>query len=125
LRRVGRVLKLLCGPVFAIAGALHLMRPRMYEAIMPDYLPAHRPLVYASGLAEAAGGLALAVGGPRVRRWSMWWLLATLAAIFPANVHMAQHPERYPTIPGGRRALYARLPVQAVFAAWVVAAARR
>jgi uncharacterized membrane protein len=38
---------------------------------------------------------------------------------------MARHAERYPRIPGGRPALYARLPFQAVFAAWVLAAGRR
>jgi uncharacterized membrane protein len=49
--------------------------------------------------------------------------MATLAAVFPANVHMALHPERYPRIPGGRPALIARLPIQAVFIAWARAAA--
>ena len=50
------------------AGALHFLRPRWYEAIMPDYLPAHRELVYASGAAETAGGAGLMV--PAVRRAS-------------------------------------------------------
>jgi len=44
--------------------------------------------------------------------------------VFPANVWMAQHPERY-RVPGGRAALIARLPLQAVFIAWVRSAARR
>ena len=35
---------------------MHFIRPREYEAIMPDYLPAHRKLVAASGVAEIAGG---------------------------------------------------------------------
>jgi uncharacterized membrane protein len=93
----------------------------MYEAIMPDYLPAHRPLVYASGAAEALGGAGLL--HPATRRIAGWWLVATLVAIFPANVGMAQHPERY-RIPGGRTALLARLPLQAVLVAWVRAAAQ-
>ena len=113
---------LAAGPFFVLAGLLHFVRPRMYEAIMPPYLPAHRELVYASGVAEAAGGLALLV--PRTRRLGGWWLLATLAAILPANVHMALNPADYPSIPGGRAALIARLPVQLVFAAWVGAAMR-
>src|SRR3954447_19653441 len=46
----------LLGVTFLAAGALHFLRPRMYEAIMPRYLPAHRELVYASGVAEIAGG---------------------------------------------------------------------
>jgi uncharacterized membrane protein len=111
----------LCGPFFLAAGVLHFARPRMYEAIMPDYLPAHRTLVYASGAAEALGGAGLV--HPATRRLAGWWLIATLVAIFPANVWMAQHPERY-GLPGGRAALLARLPLQAVLVAWVRAAAQ-
>ena len=88
---------------------------------LPDYLPAHRALVYASGAAEMAGGAGLMV--PRTRRPAGWWLITTLIAIFPANVWMAQHPERY-HVPGGRAALIARLPLQAVFVALVRAAMR-
>jgi uncharacterized membrane protein len=121
-RRRRRRLAALCGPVFVVAGALHFVRPRTYAAIVPDYLPAHRELVYASGVAEALGGAGLM--HPRTRRAAGWWLVATLLAIFPANVWMAQHPERY-RVPGGRAALLARLPLQAAFVAWVRAAARR
>ena len=80
--------------------------PKAYVAIMPDYLPAHRELVYASGAAELAS--ALATLHPRTRRAGGVLGIATLIAIFPANVHMAQHPERYRKIP--LWALYARLP---------------
>ena len=44
------------GVTFLATGVLHFLRPRIYEAIMPGYLPAHRELVYASGVAEIAGG---------------------------------------------------------------------
>jgi uncharacterized membrane protein len=94
--------------------------PKAYVAIMPDYLPAHKELVAASGVAEIAGGAALM--HPRTRRLGAWWLIATLIAVFPANLHMALRPERYKRIPRG--ALYARLPVQLLFAAWVRSAAR-
>jgi uncharacterized membrane protein len=43
----------LLGATFLAAGALHILTPRVYEAIMPRYLPAHRELVYAGGVAEA------------------------------------------------------------------------
>ena len=113
----------LAGPFFVFAGTMHFVIPRTYESIMPDYLPAHRELVIASGVAEIAGGAGLMASSQTIRRWAGWWLLATLAAVFPANLHMALHPDRYSHIPAA--ALYGRLPVQAVFAAWVVAAARR
>ena len=100
---------------FGIAGALHFLRPRWYEAIMPRSLPARRELVYASGVAELAG--AAGVLHPRTRRAAGWWLIATLVAIFPANVQMAFNPERYEKIPPA--ALWARLPLQGVFVWWV------
>ena len=115
-------MKALVGPVFIVAGILHFIRPQMYEAIMPPYLPLHRELVYASGVAEALGGLAIM--HPRTRRFGMWWLIATLVAVFPANVHMALNPDDYRGVPGGRWGLYARLPLQLAFIAWVRAAGR-
>ncbi|HEY3729412.1 MAG TPA: hypothetical protein VGL51_19705 [Solirubrobacteraceae bacterium] len=45
--------------------------------------------------------------------------------MFPANLHMALHPEQFPKVPGGAKALWARLPFQGVFVAWVLAAGRR
>ncbi|MGA3360463.1 MAG: hypothetical protein ABSD82_00345 [Solirubrobacteraceae bacterium] len=110
------------GPFFVVAGALHFVIPDSYAAMMPRYLPVQRELVYASGVAEIAGGAALMHSGTRA--WAGWWLIATLLAVFPANLNMALHPERYAAhVPGGRSALIARLPLQAVLIAWVHAAA--
>lgn len=112
----------LFGPFFVLAGVLHFVIPRAYAAIVPEWLPAdRRAVVYASGVAEIAGGLALM--HPRTRRAGSRWSVLTLLAVFPANVHMALHPERF-RVPGGRRALYARLPLQALFVAWARAAGR-
>jgi uncharacterized membrane protein len=118
-----RILARAAGPVFIAAGLLHFAKPKVYEAIMPDYLPAHRELVYASGVAEGLGGALLLTGDPKLRRAGAWWLVATLAAVFPANLHMALNPDRYPQIP--RPALWARLPLQLGMIRWVLAAGRR
>jgi uncharacterized membrane protein len=115
-------LRSLCGPTFVITGLNHFVNPRTYERIMPRYLPAHRELVYASGVAEAAGGLGLMI--PRSRRSAAYLLVATLVAIFPANLEMALHPERFSKVPGGRPAFIARLPLQGVLIAWVLRAAK-
>jgi len=106
--------------IFMTTGALHFLRPRFFEAIVPDYLPAHRELVYASGVAEFAGGLGLLFAP--TRRSAGWWLIATMVAVFPANVWMVQHPERYKDIP--EAALWARLPLQLGFIAAIRAAMR-
>ena len=103
------------GAFFIGAGSMHFVRPRWYAAIMPRSLPAHRELVAASGLAEIAGGAAVLSG--RTARAGGWWLIATLVAVFPANVSMALRPSDFPRIPPA--ALWARPPLQGVFLAWV------
>jgi uncharacterized membrane protein len=111
----------LFGPFFVLAGIMHFVKTRWYERTMPPYVPAHRELVYISGVAEIAGGLATM--HPRTRRAGSLWSIATLVAVFPANVHMAVEAERFEkTTPGGRTALYVRLPVQGLFIAWAWAA---
>ena len=109
------------GPFFVFAGIMHFAIPRTYEAIVPRRLPARRALVYASGVAEIAGGVG--VMHPRTRRAASWWSVATLVAVFPANVNMALSPERF-EVPGGAIALWLRLPVQALFVRWALAARR-
>ncbi len=105
-----------------VAGVNHFVNPKFYEAIMPDYLPAHRELVQWSGVAEVIGGLA--VLSRRTRNpFARWWILGVLAAVYPANVHMALNPERYKQVP--QPALWARLPLQFVAAWWAWKATRR
>jgi uncharacterized membrane protein len=103
------------GAAFVGTGTLHFTHTRAYEAIMPPYVPRHRESVLVSGAAELAGGLGVLV--PATRPLARWWLLALLVAVFPANVHMALNPRRYRKIPPPL--LWARLPLQAVFA-WLV-----
>jgi uncharacterized membrane protein len=111
------------GPVFVAAGVMHFVIPKTYRRIVPPYIPAPEAMVYASGVAEIAGGVGLI--SRRYRRVAGWWLIATLVAVFPANVHMALHPEEYKGVPGGEKAFWARLPLQGVFVAWVLGAMRR
>src|SRR3954452_17317080 len=118
-----RSVRALAGPFFLLAGGMHFAIPRAYERIVPPYLPRRRELVYASGVAEALGGLGLILQS--TRRIAGWWLIATLIAVFPANVHMALHAGEFRGIPGGAVSLWARLPFQAVFIAWVHVAMRR
>jgi uncharacterized membrane protein len=114
------IVRRLCGPFFVVAGAMHFLKPRVYRQIVPPYLPAPDALVLLSGVAEAAGGIGLMI--PATRSRARWWLVATLLAIFPANLHMYRHPEQYPQTPGGARTLGLRLPFQAVFVLWVLVA---
>jgi uncharacterized membrane protein len=100
---------------FLLAGLLHFLRPRPYIAIVPDAFPRKREIVFASGVAELVGGAG--VLPKRTRRVAGWWLIATLIAIFPANVNMAVNADRFRVVP--EPLLWARLPLQGVLIAWV------
>jgi uncharacterized membrane protein len=107
---------------FVGAGVNHFVMPRAYEAIVPPSLADRAgPVVAVSGVAESAGGLGVLL--PRTRRLAGLFLIAVLAAIFPANVYMARSPERFQRIPGW--ALFARLPLQPLMMLWAWRATRR
>ncbi len=120
--RAGRIVT---GAIYVAAGVGHFAATRVYEGIMPDYLPAHHGLVLISGAAEIAGGLGVMLPErfAGVRRAAAWGLVAMLVAVMPANVWMVQHPERFPGLPVW--ALWARLPLQGVLAWWAWLYTRR
>ena len=107
--------RIVLGAFFLAAGALHFVKPRPYESIMPEALPAHRELVYLSGVAEMAGGAG--VLAEPTRRLAGWWLIATMLAVFPANINMAVEAERFRDVP--EPLLWARLPLQAAIVYWI------
>ena len=113
--------RILLGAFFLAAGLLHFLKPKPYVAIVPEALPRKLELVYVSGVAELAGGAG--VLPERTRRAAGWWLIATLVAVFPANVNMAVNAERYRSVPTW--ALWVRLPIQGLLIAWVWRAAVR
>ena len=114
--RLKAALRWLLTGFMVAAGANHFVSPATYVGMMPDALPAHLALVYASGVAEILGGLGLI---PRAtRRLAAWGLIALLLAIFPANINMALHELPLGTTLVPSWALWARLPLQAVLIAW-------
>lgn len=112
--RLKLALRYVLGVFFIVAGLYHFVSPGYYLKIMPPYLPWHLPLVYLSGFVEMFLGALLLV-----RKFSgvaAWLLIGLLLAVFPANIHMARHPELFPEIP--RAALWLRLPLQGVLMLW-------
>ena len=102
------------GLAYVLAGINHFINPAFYLDIMPPYLPWHGPLVFLSGVAEVALGALVLV--PRWSALAAWGLILLLVAVFPANLHMALNPERYPDI--APMALWLRLPLQGVLILW-------
>lgn len=107
------------GVLFIAAGALHFRNPRIYEAIVPPYLPAHRELVYASGFFEMLGGAGVLV--PRTRAAAGYGLIALLLAVFPANIYMLTDADKFAKL-APAWVLFARLPLQFALIWWVFTA---
>ncbi|MDB5884096.1 MAG: conserved rane protein of unknown function [Polaromonas sp.] len=105
----------LLGVFFIAAGLNHFWHTDFYLSIMPPYLPWPLALVQASGAAEIALGALLLL-----RRWqgvAGWGLAGLCMAVFPANLHMALHPELFTQFtPAG---LW--LPLQLVLIGWALA----
>ena len=101
---------------FALSGVVHLVKPQVFEPMIPERLGAPRRWVYASGALE----LACAAGLATRQRWAPAVTTATLAGIWVGNLQMAldvQHSRR----PAWQKAaVWARVPLQVPMmkAAW-------
>ncbi len=113
-------LKYLLAIFFILAGVNHFFNSDFYLKMMPPYLPWHRLLVDLSGVFEI--GLGIMVLVPSLASIAGWGLIALLVAVFPANIHMALHPDLFPGI--SPTALWLRLPFQAMLIAWAYWATR-
>lgn len=119
LQRVRRPATYLMAFFFVSVGVGHFTDEAFFVSIVPDWIPWPRAAVIVSGVAEIAGGVALAV--PRAHLFARWWLLGLLVAVFPANIDMALNPHPWPAAPAFMNLtnpdpvlLYLRLPVQFV-----------
>jgi uncharacterized membrane protein len=106
--------------VFAVSGVVHLLRPSVYDALIPSMLPAPGAIIAISGIAE----LVCAAGLARRAAWAGPASAALLVAVFPGNLWFAI------ATPDGSRpdwvaaAAWLRLPLQAPLI-WAALQARR
>ena len=105
------------------SGILHLVRPQIYEPLIPPSLGSPRSWVIGSGVAEIA--CAAGLSSRSVRRQAALASAALLVVVFPGNI---QHARRAlgssRTSTRYRAGTLARLPVQAPLVAWALRVAR-
>lgn len=70
-------------------GVLHVVVPKPFEAIIPDFLGRKRELNLLAAATEATSGVLLLSPSPRTRRLGGLGATATFIGVFPANVNMA------------------------------------
>lgn len=111
-----RVLLWLMGAFYILSGLNHFVSADAYIAIMPDYLPWHPELVFVSGVAEVALGVAVLI--PATRVTAAWGLILLLIAIFPANLYVAVNDLAYVGNEPNTILNWLRLPLQLVLLGW-------
>lgn len=110
------------------AGIAHFMVPKIFDQLVPDWVPtSKRFATYASGAAELAA--AALVLHPRTRRIGGWLALATFIGVYPANIQAVVDGGMKDAPPPFDKPVFAwaRLPFQLpmIWAAWKVARPKR
>lgn len=104
----------LMGFLYVLTGLNHFRNPRMYQKIIPPYLPNPKALNYLSGIAEIILGIGVCI--PMFSKISAWGIVALLIAVFPANVFMFTDKKAGFGLP--KLILLLRLPLQIVLMFW-------
>ena len=107
--------------LFVASGTLHLVRPSLFDPLVPGTLPARDMIILTSGIAEllCAGGLLTGA------RWAGTASALLLVAVLPGNVAYAVATNGDPAAPPLLvMAAWARLPLQ-VPLVWAALQARR
>jgi uncharacterized membrane protein len=115
IRRANRTATILAVALGA-AGTMHFLRPTHFDRIVPEALPP-RLTTLASGVAEL--GIAAGLAFPATRRASGWAAAALFAAVFPANLKMANDLLDHPRSSRAMRLIgVLRLPLQLPLVLW-------
>ena len=104
----------LLGVFFIIAGFLHFQKPKIYEKIMPPYLPAHSSLVLISGIIEMILGFMLL--NTATQTMAGWGMILLLFLFLPVHVYMLQEKKASLKLP--KWALILRFPIQFLLMYW-------
>ncbi len=105
---VPRDVALLAG-IFTVSGVTHLVKPEVYQPLMPKWLPRHREVIIWSGVAEL--GCAAGLLHPATRRPAGLASAALLVGVFPGNLKMAVDASRTRSTKF-KAIAYGRLPLQ-------------
>ena len=102
---------------YIAAGFNHFLSTQGYYAIMPEWLPAHKFLIYLSGISEITFGVLLLF--KRTRKLAAWLIILMLLAFMPAHIYMIQKaPFMLKSIEITPLIAWIRIPFQAFFIWW-------
>ena len=116
----GAMAVLLC-----FTGVSHFFLTAGMASMLPDFVPFREAIVYLSGVAEIALGIAMALPARFVASAPDWrrrvGMVAALfiAALTPANIYAALHSVDFGGHSAGPAYLWFRIPLQLLFLLWI------
>lgn len=94
--------------MYIFAGLMHFIKPKAYLRIMPRYLPKPKTLVYASGLAEIALGIAVCF--PATKNEAIYGIITMLVVFLLVHFYMLSGEKASAGVP--MWILVLRIPLQ-------------
>ena len=104
----------LMGLLLIIAGMNHFRTPKIYERIIPPYIPAHSTVVLLSGILEMILGLILL--NKESSHIAAWGIIILLIIFIPVHIYMLQNEKASLNLP--KWVLIIRFPLQLGLIFW-------
>lgn len=102
------------GLLFIIAGANHFRKPKIYERIMPPYIPSPKLMVLLSGITEMIAGLILL--NVNTAEIGAWMIIVQLFIFLVVHFFMLKDEKASLKLP--KWILVLRIPLQFVLIYW-------
>ncbi|MRI00379.1 hypothetical protein GH721_07485 [Kriegella sp. EG-1] len=96
------------------AGIMHFAKPKMYQRILPSYLPGHKLLVLFSGMFEIVLGFAICFTA--TKNMALYLIIIMLVFFLPVHIHMLYNKKAGMGIP--KWVLIWRIPLQFALMLW-------
>lgn len=103
------------GLFLILAGVNHFRKPKMYERIMPAYIPAHKTLVILSGIFEMILGMMILI--PEYQTVAAWGIILMLVVFLTVHFYMLSDKKASMNLP--KWVLVLRIPLQFALMWWV------
>lgn len=94
--------------MYIALGIMHFIKPKPYTVMMPKYIPAHKAMIFWSGMAEVALGIALLFEQTRVL--AIWGIILMLTIFLTVHIDMLTNTKIKGKVP--RWFIWLRLPMQ-------------
>ncbi|MGV6829908.1 MAG: DoxX family protein [Flavobacteriales bacterium] len=100
--------------LFLLAGFNHFRKPKLYQRVMPNYIPYKSSMVLLTGILEMIFGFMLITN--ESQHIGAWGIIILLILFIPVHLFMLQNEQASLKLP--KWVLVLRLPLQLVIMYW-------